>query len=315
MRVDFLPDDIEEAYRYVYEYSANDPVSGRPLNYRQTTERDGDHWIVIDEESSPDSQRWRETGRNVWPFAWPPVIDCQNLPSPNEYWGVSDLETDVQELNTSINFVLSNTNRILRFHAHPKTLGKGFDAKAIRTAPDEMTVIPTADGDIWNLEMQSDLGSSLSFYEKVKAGYHETTQVPEVTTGKFDNIGQLSGLALGILYGPLLQRTQVKRRTYGDMLAELNRRLLAFGGFGEENEVATHWPELLPSDPQGEAQTLQTHQNMGIVSRETIQAKLGYNAETEGPKIAAEKAAAMQTQQSAVSAMPQTMQEDEPPTF
>lgn len=136
-----------------------------------------------------------------------------------------------------------------------------------------------------------------------------------MTTGKFDNIGQLSGLALDILYGPLLQRTQVKRRTYGDMLAELNRRLLAFGGFGEENEVATHWPELLPSDAQGEAQTLQTHQDMGIVSRETIQAKLGYNAETEGPKIAAEKAAAMQAQQSAVSAMPQTMQEDEPPSF
>lgn len=314
MRVEWMPDDIEDIYRYVYEYSANDPVTGKPLNYRQTTEREGDHWVVIDEQSPPDSQRWQEVARNVWPYAWPPVIDCQNLPSPNEFWGVSDLEVDVQELNTAINFVLSNTNRILRFHAHPKTVGKGFDASSLKTGPDQTTILPSADADLWNLEMQSDLQSSLAFYEKVKSGYHETTQVPEVTTGKLDNIGQLSGLALQILYGPLLQRTQVKRRTYGDMLRELNRRLLAFGGFGETNEVTTHWPEMLPSDPQGTAQTLNTHLDMGVVSKDTVATKLGYDPETENVKIAAEKAAA-QSAPDTTDDMTQGMMRDEPPSF
>jgi hypothetical protein len=149
----------------------------------------------------------------------------------------------------------------------------------------------------------------------VKAAYHETTQVPEVTTGKFDNIGQLSGLALQILYGPLLQRTQVKRRTYGDMLAELNRRLLAFGGFGEKCDVTTHWPELLPTDPQGEAQTLKTHQEMGVVSTQTVQEKLGYDPETEGPKIAAEKAAANVATEQSAGLTGTSIQQDEPPTF
>jgi hypothetical protein len=323
MRVEWMPDDIEAVYRYVYEYTAFDPVSRKNLNYRQTTERtDNGQWQVIDEVSDPDSTRWQETARNAWPYDWPPIIDCQNLPTPNEFWGVSDLEEDVQELATASNFVLSNTNRIIRFHAHPKTIGKGFAAADLKTGPDQTTILPSADADLFNLEMQSDLASSIEHYHNVKAAYHETTQVPEVTTGKFDNIGQLSGLAIQLLYGPILQRTEVKRRTYGDMLRELNRRILAFGGFGEENLVETHWPVILPSDPQGEATTLQTHLNMGVVSKETVQEKLGYDPETERPKIAAEK-------QAAVSAAQQTMaenqsvglsgaqgiQQDVPPTF
>jgi hypothetical protein len=317
MHVDWMPDDIERVYRYVYQYTANDPISRRARVYRQTTEQDGAQWVVIDEESDPDINTWTETARNPWPYTWPPIIDCQNLPAPNEFWGISDLEEDVQELAKSVNFVLSNTNKIIRYHAHPKMVAKGFDANDLKTGPDQLTILPTTDGDLWAVEMQSDLASSMEHYKNIKAAYHETTQVPEVTTGKFDNIGQLSGLALQILYGPIVQRTQVKRRLYGDMLQELNRRLLEFGAFGAENDVETHWPEILPSDPQGEAQTLQTHQEMGVVSTETVSRKLGYDPETEGPKIASEKAEKMAQAGSAAAMMADagTVQVDVPPTF
>jgi hypothetical protein len=313
MRVDWMPDDIDTVYRYVYTYRAIDPRTRRPMVYRQTTECDpsGTQWTVRDEESRPDSSVWTPVSQNVWPYPWPPVIDCQNLPAPNEYWGISDLEEDVQELGTAINFVLSNTARIIRFHAHPKTWGKGFVANDLKTGPDQVTILPNADAALANLEMQSDLASSIAYYERVKAAYHETTQVPEVTTGKFDNIGQLSGLALQILYGPLLQRTQVKRRTYGDMLEELNRRLLDFGGFGDANQVVTHWPEIVPSDPQAEAQMLQTHAAMGIVSKDTIATKLGYNTALEQAKVATEKKAGMQR----IGDMQGAMRQDEPPNF
>ena len=304
MSVEWMPDDIECVYRYVYEYTANDPIQGRMRNYRQTTEQNGATWVVIDEESDPDSTRWIETGRAVWPHPFPPIIDCQNRPAPNEYWGVSDLETDVQELNAAIDFNLSNTARIIRYHAHPKMVAKGFDGKDLKTGPDQLTVLPTKDSDLWAVEMQSDLTSSQSFYDRLKAAYHEVTQIPEVAVGKMDNVGVLSGLALQILYGPLLQLTNVKRRTYGDMLAELNRRLLALGNFGDANDVETHWPELLSSDPAGEADTLAAHQRMGVVSTETLQRKLGYNPETEAPKIAAEKAASMQQQMAMMQAQP-----------
>jgi hypothetical protein len=88
------------------------------------------------------------------------------------------------------------------------------------------------------------------------------------------------------------------------MLAELNRRLLAIGNFGDQNDVETHWPEILSSDPAGEAQTLAAHQRMGVVSTETLQRKLGYDPETEAPKIAAEKAADTAQQTALLKAQP-----------
>ena len=48
----------------------------------------------------------------------------------------------------------------------------------------------------------------------------------EVSVGKVDNIGALSGVALEILYQPLMELTYVKQMTYGPLLEEVNRRAL-----------------------------------------------------------------------------------------
>jgi hypothetical protein len=93
------------------------------------------------------------------------------------------------------------------------------------------------------------------------------------------------------------------------MLEELNRRLLDFGGFGDANQVVIHWPEILPSDPQAEAQMLQTHAAMGIVSKETIATKLGYDPALEQAKVATEKQAGMQR----MADMQDAMQQQTPP--
>jgi len=112
---------------------------------------------------------------------------------------------------------------------------------------------------------------------------HEISQIPEVATGKTEGIGALSGVAMAILYQPLLEKTEDKRGTYGEMLIELNRRLLALGGFGEENRTVLHWPELLPSDPLQERQTLMLDQQLGA-SQDTLLTKAGYDPDLERQK-------------------------------
>ncbi len=95
--------------------------------------------------------------------------------------------------------------------------------------------------------------------------------------------GALSGVALNILYQPLLEKTETKRRTYGDLLVELNRRLLALGGFGEDNFTVLHWPELLPGDPKAEAETALLQQQLGV-SQDTLIERLGFDPELERQK-------------------------------
>ena len=277
------PDDIEQVVAYTIQYPAIDPQTGKPITLRQLIERDGQTWRVTDQRSTPGSMTWQTISEAVWPYAWPPIVDCQNLPCPNEYWGISDLEDDLLQLNAAINFVLSNIARILRYHAHPKTWGRGFSASQLNIGVDETIVLPSPDAELHNLEMVSDLSSSISVYERLREALHEVARVPEVATGKLDRAGALSGVALKILYQPLIEKTESKRRTYGDLLVEVNRRLLALGGYGEENRTLIHWPELLPVDARAEAETALLHQQLGA-SADTLLQRLGFDPDIEREK-------------------------------
>lgn len=277
------PDDLEQVTRYTISYPALDPATGKPVRLRQVIERDGPVWVITDQRASAESAAWQTVGEARWPYPWPPVVDCQNLPCPNEYWGISDLEDDLLALNAAISFVLSNLARVIRFHAHPKTWGKGFTANQLNIAVDETIVLPSPDAELRNLEMQSDLASSIALYQRLREALHEISRVPEVATGKLENAGSLSGVALAILYQPLIEKTQTKRRTYGDLLIEVNRRLLALGGFGEDNQTVIHWPELLPSDPLAVRQAALLDQQLGV-SADTLLQRLGYDPDLERAK-------------------------------
>lgn len=281
--VRYSVDDFENVSAYIIRYPARDPKTGKPILFRETIEQDRGRWVIRDEVSDADGIAWRMTSETVWNYDFAPVVDCQNLPVPNEYWGASDLEEDIIQLQRSINFILSNLARIIRYHAHPKTWGRGFSAKDLRIGVDETIIFPSTDAELRNLEMQSDLASSIELYTRLREALHEVSRIPEVATGKVENAGSLSGVALQILYQPLLEKTETKRRTYGDMLVELNRRLLAIGSFGSEIITTINWPELLPSDPMQERQAALIDQQLGV-SQDTLLQRLGYDPELERQK-------------------------------
>lgn len=286
-------DDWEEVDSYLIQWHGVDPGSNPPVAvaYRQTIQRDGNAWVITDEESRGNVAAWKQTAEERWPYPWSPVLHCQNLPSPNEYYGLSDLEPAVLEANGAINFVVSNLNRIIRIHAHPKTWGRGFAATEMKIGVDEMIVLPSEEGELQNLEMLSDLSSSLAHLAQLKDAYHEITRIPAVATGKVENLGQLSGLALRILYGPLVELTETKRLVYGEMLQELCNRLLELGGFGGEHEIKLQWSSVTPTDQQADATTATLWDQLGV-SKDTILTKLGFDPEVEEQKRSEEAAEA-----------------------
>lgn len=279
------PNDIDDVLYYKVEYSAIDPKTGKPVGVRQLIERDesGLRWHITDQRRAAANAIWQTVATATWPHPWAPIVDCQNLPAPNSYWGDPDLDDDVLALNNALNFNFSNVGRIIRFHAHPKTWGRGFNAPELNVAVDETIVLSNEKAELHNLEMQSDLGSSIEYIKQLREALHEIAEVPEVASGKVEDIGNLSGVALAILYGPLLEKTEKKRRTYGDMLVELNRRLLALGGFGEDNRTVLHWPSLLPSDPKVDREVAMLDKELGV-SEDTLLQKLGYDPGLEREK-------------------------------
>lgn len=285
------PDDVDAVREWVIQYPYVD-ADGTRVEVRQTIRPTGaGRWEIVDERRR-GSGAWETVGVALWEYDWPPMLACQNLPNPNEYYGLPDVGRDVVKLNQSINFVLSNVQRIIRFHAHPKTWAKGTSVRELAGGVDDVIVFTSAESELHTLEMASDLSSSIEYYKRLREALHEVTRTPEVATGKLDATGVLSGVALRILYGPLETKTRVKQLTYGQMLVEMARRLWEMGGFGADNLCSLTWGAVVPVNEMEERQVAVLDEQLGV-SKNTLLGRLGYDADEEAEKRGAEGADAV----------------------
>lgn len=148
---------------------------------------------------------------------------------------------------------------------------------------DETIILPGENAELRNLEMQSDLASSLRYLVMLRQALHEIAGVLKMVMGNLERLGGLSGVALPILYQPLLEKTNTKRLLYGGMLVELNRRMLAIGGFGDDLSTALHWQGVLPRDPMQERQAALIDMQLSV-SQDTLLQRLGYDPDLERQK-------------------------------
>lgn len=228
---------------------------------------------------------WKKITETDWNYDFPPILTCQNLPVPNEFWGASDLTPDIIQLAQAIDRAMSNNNRILRIFSHPKLWTTGLNPtqqRQINIDPEGMIHFPGTNGVLNQLEMNSHLEGPLEFYKHLREALHEIARIPEVITGKTESIGAIAGVALKILYGPLVQKTKTKRRTYGRLVRDLNRRLLILGGKGAilRSKITLRWPEIVPVDSEAQARTATLQKNLGV-SETTLMENMGFDPETE----------------------------------
>jgi hypothetical protein len=295
-------DDIERELAFLLEW--NVVVSGEQGVRRQTVELDdnGESWTVSDYLSRGKSLTFEHLEDNTWPHPFPPFVGAQNLPRPNEYYGAGDFEGGIDHLNESISRVLSNLARIVRFHAHPKTWASGIgtaELSKVIVDPDGIVGLPHPEAELHNLEMQSDLSGALAVYGKLKSLLHELSHVPDLSTEKMEGIGQMSGLALRILYGPLVELTTKKQGTYGDALEEANRRILAAAGVQEYDptlDVCVGWADAVPADALEQVTVAEGKNRLGV-SKHTLLEELGYDAEQEKDRSSDEAEASMEAMQ------------------
>lgn len=292
-------DDTDSARAYVIEWMAERRLPGR-VRPTETTIRqvfaltdDGTNtWAlgqfydtgrirnkwVVDEGFPPPA---------IWPYKWLPIVDWQNQIS-TEYYGLSDLE-DVTALNMAINTILSNSNRILYIHGHPRTIGTGFSAGDVQESNiDSFWTIPDKEAKVYNLEMQSDLSSAYNMVQMVARWVGEISRDFDVATLE-ERIGQLTNFGLRVLASSALAKLSEKRQTYGDGLARINRALLELGGF-TLYETKIHWSDPLPQNEDEEVKRLKDERGMGIVSKQTATQERGRDWELEQKRIAEEEA-------------------------
>lgn len=327
VEVEWDQDDFRIVNAYIHTWTIEERVGNENIqSVRRTTVRANESrtgWTITEEISRGDDKGFRPLPQqpDPWEHPFPPVLDCQNLPAPNSYYGTADLENASLRLIKALNYVASNMNRILRLHAHPKTWvknatppvqqpggndwpylnGKRSGQPKLDWNPDE-AIFLMGDGEVGQLVPAADMSASLQFFDRMLTLLHQASRVPEIALGVTEGVGPVPGVTLRILYGPLLTMTEDKRRLYGQMLEEACRRILVIGGFGDR-DVDLIWPDPLPKDLLSEAQAALALQQAGV-SKKTTLTELGYNAEdeaTERQADADEAAANLMNAQAAVA--------------
>jgi hypothetical protein len=299
IRVITEPDDCMCPLAYVIEYPGINEYQKRQIIARIDPNADlatagddvKDTWTITNYARRGGFGRWFPISEpDPWPYCFAPLFSCQNLPNPNEFWGVPDLTPDLIGMNKNLNFVQSDTAHILYHHGHPVTYATGVNASQINMSVDALICLPSENSKLEKLAAMENFAGLLQFAETLRSDMDEQSRVPAVALGRLVELpkGNISGVALQLLFKPMIDKTVQKQRLYGSLIRDITRAALVIGGKISEDEYKTypvdvHWQDLLPIDDLAAAQTALILQQIGI-SSDTIQRQLGYDPDNEFDK-------------------------------
>jgi hypothetical protein len=239
-------------------------------------------WQIIDYELVGEGYVRRN--EDLWGSPLGPIVDWQHLPKSNSAYGEHELQH--RHLNDAVNKVASDIKRILRFHASPRTIVLGASVSEIQhTGIDSVWSInkPRGEVEVKNLEMQSDLGSSMAMLEMLKEMFFTASSVV-IRPGGLDAFRGMTNLGVRAAFMDMIAKNERLRRQYDSGIVAICKRLQMLAG-RDIMEPHLEWPDALPIDERETLGLIQQQMAMGIMSKQTAAAKLGLNWEAEKSAI------------------------------
>ena len=292
------PDNYKSVRKYVIQFKIhdeNDKEVGKreTIEWMQTsdTEATTGYWLITHQINY--NGKWQDDISIPpvnWEWDFSPIVHWKNLPNPGMFWGTPDVTPDIVELQDRINFIASNMSKIIRLYAHPQRWSRFFgkDPATITMGPDDMPNANNEKAEINQLTPQADLASSHQFMLNLRQSLFDITRTVDITSIA-DKIGALTNFGLHVLYQDAIAKLETKRSLYGWGLREINRRLLELNSM-EALECEVVWHNPLPENVVEDSQQDQLQMDMGIVSKQTISERAGYDYKKEQARIAEEKA-------------------------
>lgn len=261
-------DNFREVLWYEIQWTANGD------EWRQDVVPDGATWLL--RTFVKKGSGWQLSMDEVWPYELSPLVSWPHKRNPKQHYG--DDEFGHAVLNDMVNLTASNVAKILRFHAHPltvtddKSLGKD---SFIESGPSKL--LKVGDGKrVWNVEMQSDLTSSMNFLSLLIGMFNEQSKVVTLPADLrvFSNV---TNFGIRAAFLPMSDDNERMQRSYGWGIAEISKRLLMLRGVALDREPMIRWSEALPVNQAEATNTLVTQYNAGFTSRKQASESLGYN--------------------------------------
>jgi hypothetical protein len=166
-------------------------------------------------------------------------------------------------------------------------------AQIVATGIDNFLTVPgdTADTktDVFNLEMQSDLTSSMNFLNYLDGAHSAGMKIARITGA--DALKNITNLGLKVAFADLLAESNRVHRNYTAGMTELILTVLEI--LGRNTEVIhpqITWPMALPMSVLEATQTMQMQIDMGVRSKESAATELGIDWQKEQERLDSEGA-------------------------
>ncbi len=143
---------------------------------------------------------------------------------------------------------------------------------------------------IQNLEMQSDLSSSLSFIRYLRQALFDVSRAVDIDS-MADKLGSLTNFGLRVLYQDAISKLEEKRGLYAEAIVEINHRLLELAGAPDTDGGEVVWPDVMPENELEVATAIKTDLELGLVSKQTAAGLRGYVWEDEEERMSDERVA------------------------
>jgi len=296
MRIITPVEDIGRVTGYEMTYQVEDET-GEMIVRRETIravstagDERPERWTVTNYVANKATRgRFEQVGEVVdWLHAFGPIVHWKSLPNANDVYGKSDLES-ILELQDRLNFVAGNISKIIRYHAHPKTWGRGAGlGSRVSWGADEIVLLNGENAMLENLEMQTDLSSSRAFYGDLREALFAISRTVDLNMLR-DHVGQLTNFGLRVMYSDALAKLGTKRQLAGRGLQELAYRALALHGM-YTSPARVVWPDPLPISEIEAVQADGFDVDRGLVSHQTMSEHRGYDWEREQARMGDERA-------------------------
>src|SRR5260221_11231507 len=237
--VQTAPQDCETVLLYCIQYSTPEKQNGRPVEifYREEITRidpDGNasrgepddddtwsiqHWPQISQHGmQPKLTGWTSAGDPIpWPYPFPPLFQCKNLPRPNEFWGRADIRPDIIGINKSLNLDQSCIMLDEILYGQPILYANGMGEGSLDRKPGSIIKLPLIDSKITAVAFTSDVPNALAFAADLRSSIDETSSVPGVATGRIATMqrGMLAQVAIKLGVLVVFFNSDYKRCLYG----------------------------------------------------------------------------------------------------
>jgi len=155
-----------------------------------------------------------------------PVAHFRNIKVPKEYYGLSDLDTGVVDLQRELNEKATDMSDIINYQAQPVTVVIGAKVKNLERGAKKIWSGLPQGATVSNLELMGDLGAHMRYIEFIRKTLMEVAEFPEDAFGAAQGVSNTSGVALRLRMQPIMERIARKRPGFEAGLAQVNYFIL-----------------------------------------------------------------------------------------